>query len=426
MKTAATPWTDAERREFREELTRVNLHRCKFAGIAGVMIVLWTTLLSLFLPELRFADLRPWLYTCLGLYAGLFALRLAVLRPGTAETMRRTYVIAFVIVLIAICDGFFYVLSQQLTAVSSFSRGMLVTAVLFVLPPRRFVPIIVVNELLLCSWLAWRGLSAATLTAFLDGTAGAVVATFGSFVLYAAKEREFRHQQLIRRQNAEMGELMAITAHDLRSPLLGIKNLLTLAAQRAELDRARLVAVIGEAAHGCERLLDLVGRLLRAHATEDPAMRLERGDLRPALIAAVERARPAADIKGIRLATRLPDRDATARFDEGALAQVLDNLVGNALKFSPLGACIEVALEWENGGWSAVVADEGPGIPEEERARLFQKYARGTARPTGGEASTGLGLFIVKTLATQMGARVSYAPRTPNGSIFRVDLTAAN
>ncbi len=333
---------------------------------------------------------------------------------------------AFVIVLIAICDGFFYVLSQQLTAVSSFSRGMLVTGVLFVLPPRRFVPIVAVNELLLCAWLAWRGLNAGTLTAFLDGTAGAVVAIVGSCVLYAAKEREFRHQRLIRRQNAEMSELMAITAHDLRSPLLGIKNLLTLAAQRAELDRARLVAVIGDAARGCERLLDLVGELLHAHAAEQPAVRVERCDLRQALIAAVERARPAAEAKELRFETRLPNRDAMARFDEGALQQVLDNLLGNALKFSPPGTRIEVALAWKKGGWSASIADEGPGIPEADRARLFQKYARGTARPTGGEASTGLGLYIVKTLAAQMSARVSYAPRIPSGSIFRVDLAAAD
>lgn len=421
-----SPWTDEERAEFAAELTTLNLQRCKFAAVAGMMIVVWTTLLSLLVPELRFSDLRPWLLTCLGIYIILLTLRLAVVRPNASRRLRTAYVFTFVVVLIGICDGFFLVLSQQLTSVSSFSRGMLVTAVLFVLPPRRFLPIVAVNELLLCGWLFWRGINAGTLTAFLDGTAGAVVGSVGSWVLYAAKEKEFRQQRVIRRQHAEMAELMAITAHDLGSPLLGIKNLLTLAVQRAELDRTRLVAVIGEAIRGCERLLELVGGLLQAHAVEHPVVRLESGDLRAAVIAAAERNLPIAEAKGLRLDSCLPETDATAKFDENALAQVFDNLLGNALKFSATGARIEITLARVNSNWCVTIADEGPGIPEEERPRLFQKYARGTARPTGQETSTGLGLYIVKTLADQIGARVSYASREPRGSVFRVELAATD
>ncbi|HWA85911.1 MAG TPA: HAMP domain-containing sensor histidine kinase [Opitutus sp.] len=422
----STPWTEAERTEFLGEVTALNLQRCKFAAIAGSMIVLWTSVLSLLLPELHFADLRGWLFTCLGIYAALLAIRLRVMRPGTSQAVRRAYVFAFVVVLIAICDGFFFVLSQQLTSVSSFSRGMLVTAVLFVLPPRRFIPFIAVNEILLCVWLAWRGLDAATVTAFLDGTAGAVVASLGSWILYAAKRTEFHQRLLIRRQHAEMNELMAITAHDLRSPLLGIKNLLALATARSELDRPRLFQVISDAARGCDRLLGLVGHLLHAHAAEQPAaLHPARGDLRAALAAAAERARPLAQAKGLRLVTHLADGVAPAQFDETALAQVLDNLLGNALKFSPPESQVDVSLACENGAWLIAISDEGPGVPEPERSRLFQKYARGSALPTGGETTTGLGLYIVKTLAEQMGARVSYVPCTPAGSTFRLELAVS-
>ena len=424
---AARPaWTEEERREFLDEITAINLQRCQFAMIAGSMIVVWSSVVSLLLPEVRFADLGGWLATCLGIYAAMFLLRRRVMREGVSQAARRAYVFAFMIVLIGICDGFFLLLSQQVASVSSFSRGMLVTGVLFIVPPRRFIPIAAVNELLLCGWLAWRGLNAATFTAFLDGTAGAVVASMGSWLLHAAKCAEFRQQRQIRRQHADMNELMAVTAHDLRSPLLGVKNLLTLATTRVELDRTRLVAVITDAARACDRMLKLVSELVHAHAAEQaPETRGVQGDLRGPLAAAVERARPVAETKGLRIEARVGEGAAEASFDEAALAQVLDNLLGNALKFSPRGATIEAALAGHDGTWRVEIADEGPGVPEAERARLFQKYARGSVAANDGEGSTGLGLFIAKTLAERMGARMHYAPREPRGSVFAVELPRA-
>ena len=426
---AITPpavWTEEERREFQEEMTALNLQRCKFAIVAGSMIVVWSSLISLLLPEVRLADLGGWFVTCLVIYATMAVLRWRVMRDGVSQAARQAYVFAFIVVLIGICDGFFLLLSEQLTSVSSFSRGMLVTGVLFIVPPRRFIPLAAVNEALLCCWLAWRGLNAATFTAFLDGTAGAVVASMGSWLLHAAKCAEFRQQRLILRQNADMNELMAVTAHDLRSPLLGVKNLLTLAAMRVELDRERLVAVIADAARACDRMLKLVSELVYAHAAEQASeIRGVRGDLRGPLAAAVERARPIAETKGLRIEARVGEGPAEANFDESALAQVLDNLLGNALKFSPPAGTIEAALAGRNGTWSVEIADEGPGVPEAERARLFQKYARGSVPATDGESSTGLGLFIAKTLAERMGARVNYAPREPRGAVFRVELPRA-
>lgn len=424
--SGARGWSEEDRRVFAEEITALNLRRCKVAAVAGSMIALWASLLSSMLPELRFADFREWLATCLGLYAVLLAVRQAVLRPGVSNAARSAYVFTFFVLLVAICDGFFFVLSQQLTAVSSFSRGMLVTAVVFVLPPRRYLPVAAVNELLLCGWLAWRGVNAVTLTAFLDGTAGAVVGSIVSWALYAAKQADFEKQQLIRRQRDDMNELMAVTAHDLRSPLLGVKNLLTLAASRAGLERERLAAVMADAAQACERMLGLVSGLVEAHAAEAAGeVRGAVADLRPALAAAVERARPLAEQKALRLGLRMPERVAPAQFESGALAQVFDNLLGNALKFSPAGSAIEVELEARDGWWCAEVRDEGPGVPPAERRNLFKKYARGTVRPTGGEASSGLGLFIVKTLVERMGGQVAHAARAPQGAVFRVLLPAA-
>lgn len=423
MKNA--PWTAEERREFEAEMTALNLQRCKVAGIAGAMIALWASGVSILVPGLQLALLRNWLLTCVAIYAGLMIMRQWVARDGVSLRLQRAYVLAFFVVLVGVCDGFFFVLSEQLASVSSFSRGMLVTAVIFVLPPARYLPVAILNEALLCGWLAWRGVSGATLIAFLDGTAGAVVGSVISWVLYALKRREFRQQRLIQRQHAEMNELMAITAHDLRSPLLGMKNLLSLATARAGLGRERLLAVIGEAARACDRLLTLVNELVTAHEAEhDAPVKAERGDLRAAVEAAVERARLLAQGKRVAVTLRAPEEAASARFEEPALAQVLDNLMSNAVKFSPPGAAVDVALWSRNGEWHVEIADEGPGVPEAERARLFRKYARGSATPTAGEGGSGLGLFIAQTLATRMGARVSFAPRAggERGAVFRVEL----
>lgn len=423
---ARTRWSAEEECEFGREITVLNLQRCKIAAVAGSMISLWTVGLSTLVPGLQFAALRTCLGASLATYAVLTALRFWVLRPGTAEAWRRAYVLTFAAMIVVICDAFFVVLSQQLAAVSAFSRGMLVTAVVFVLPPSRYLPMAIANMALLCGWLAWRGASAATLMAFLDGTAGAVVGSVVSWVLYASKRAEFRQRRLIQSQHAEMNELMAITAHDLRSPLLGMKNLLALATARAELGRDRLLAVIHDAARACDRMLDLVTGLVAAHAAEQAAGgRVERGDLRAAFAAAIERARALAEGKGLRVEASTPKESSPAKFDAAALAQVLDNLLGNAVKFSPTGARIEAVLEARNGDWCIEISDEGPGVPEPERARLFQKYARGTVPATGGEGGSGLGLFIAKTLAERMGGRVRYTPRTPRGSRFSVELPQA-
>ncbi|MBC8010384.1 MAG: sensor histidine kinase [Burkholderiales bacterium] len=117
----------------------------------------------------------------------------------------------------------------------------------------------------------------------------------------------------------------------------------------------------------------------------------------------------------------LPEGPAWARAEAASLEQVLDNLLGNACKFSPPGGTVGLTLAAGPEGWRGEVWDEGAGVPEAERARLFGKFHRAGVRATEGEGGSGLGLFIVRTLMTAMGGRVSYAPRTPRGSIFCVE-----
>ncbi len=108
--------------------------------------------------------------------------------------------------------------------------------------------------------------------------------------------------------------------------------------------------------------------------------------------------------------------------DQRLMTQVMNNLVGNALKFSPPGS---VVMAWAEGDahWVRInIADQGPGIPYEERKQLFQMFSKLSVRPSGTESSTGLGLWIVKSLVEMQGGKVGVDCPPDGGSIFWFEL----
>lgn len=117
--------------------------------------------------------------------------------------------------------------------------------------------------------------------------------------------------------------------------------------------------------------------------------------------------------------------DCAVLADRVLLAQMLDNLVSNAIKFSPPETTVRLSVERRADMLRLAVEDQGPGIPIEERHRLFQMFARLTPRPTGQETSTGLGLWIVKTLAEMQNGRVGADFPADGGSIFWFEIPAA-
>jgi signal transduction histidine kinase len=102
--------------------------------------------------------------------------------------------------------------------------------------------------------------------------------------------------------------------------------------------------------------------------------------------------------------------------------QILDNLISNALKYSPPNTTVHVHALPEKDYVVINVRDEGPGISEADQKKLFQKFTRLTARPTGGESSTGLGLAIVKKLAEAMAGSVQCRSTMGAGSTFTLRL----
>jgi signal transduction histidine kinase len=221
-------------------------------------------------------------------------------------------------------------------------------------------------------------------------------------------------------------ELIAVTAHDLKNPLQVASGFAEVLAAQVPpgSPAAEMTAAIQRAA---ERMLALIEALLTHAALEAGALELRRQVLDLAVVAAavVEQNRPHAERKRQRLEITSAG-PAFVSADATRLTQVLDNLVSNAVKYSPPGATVRLVLASAEGRSRVAVRDEGPGLTAEDMAGLFRRFHKLSARPTGGEGSTGLGLSIVRRLVDLHGGRVWAESAGPGrGSTFVVELPAA-
>jgi signal transduction histidine kinase len=216
---------------------------------------------------------------------------------------------------------------------------------------------------------------------------------------------------------------LAIVSHDLRSPLsavlLGIAYVRRAAAEGNSLQSlAGALDAIQRSADSMRRLVD---DLLDAARIESGRFSIEpaRQRLLPIVEDAVHAARLAADAKRMRIELKAPEDEYIVHCDRQRLLQVLSNLIGNAVKFSPEGAPLEVRLGAE-GEWLRIeVRDSGPGIAQEQQPHVFTRYWQATDTAHLG---AGLGLFIAKTIVESHGGRISVESEPGRGSTFTVHL----
>jgi len=235
------------------------------------------------------------------------------------------------------------------------------------------------------------------------------------------------------RERAEAAErlksrLLQIASHDLKVPLTALNATAGLIGGDAAVAPA-VRRLAGEIQADTARMRSLVRDFLEAAAMEDGNLQLHTAEHDLALIAqqATEGLAALAHTKDQQLVC-LPAPGPLPRVnaDGDRLRQVFDNLIGNALKFSPPGGRITVACG-ETAGWVyAEVQDSGPGLGPADFARIFAPYQRLSAQPTGiGEDSTGLGLFIARELLTLQGGRLEVQSQPGCGAVFRVLLPVA-
>lgn len=232
-------------------------------------------------------------------------------------------------------------------------------------------------------------------------------------------------KRLLEELNEEKSGLMRMAAHDLRNPLNGLMlNIEILSENAAVKDREPLDRMMMLA----HQMIHMIRNLLDVQALEDGRRRLrvEPVDVTVEVNEVLSAMQTVASRKRIALTTQFARNAPPALADRTALKQVLNNLVGNAVKYSPFNRVVTVEVEPARGGRLVLrVRDQGPGITTDEMPRLFQKYVCLSARPTGGEQSTGLGLAIVKQLVVAMNGAVWCESVPKDGAVFIVELPAA-
>ncbi len=238
-------------------------------------------------------------------------------------------------------------------------------------------------------------------------------------------------KQSIEQQNEELRHLndlknnfLGMAAHDLRNPLGNIQMALSLLSETdggwTEETRQMLVKQsLGQAEYMLQLLNDLldVSQIESGKFTINPVST----DVGQFLQEIVRWHQQLAQIKAIRVVLELTT-DGVIHADPIRLRQVLDNLISNAIKFSPSQSTVYVRAKPTESGWYLEVQDQGPGLSAEDKQRLFQHFARLSAQPTGGEKSTGLGLAITRRIVEAHGGEIGVNSTPGNGATFWLKL----
>jgi two-component system sensor histidine kinase/response regulator len=224
-------------------------------------------------------------------------------------------------------------------------------------------------------------------------------------------------------------ELLGILTHDLKNHLGGMDMSAQLLRERTEaLTDPKLRLLAENISRSSGQMLAFVKEFL-ANASADHGLNLrtEAVNLSDAASRAVQAHQTAAQRKHLVFQTVLPPANGVlVRADSAALTQVLDNLLSNAIKFSPPGKQIRLTVCPPGVRYvECQVQDEGPGFSEADKTRMFHRYARLSARPTGGEPSTGLGLSITRKLVLAMHGELACESTPGNGATFAFRLPRA-
>jgi PAS domain S-box-containing protein len=219
-------------------------------------------------------------------------------------------------------------------------------------------------------------------------------------------------------------EFVALVSHELRTPLTSIRGYLELVLEEEAGtltdEQRQFLGVVERNAH---RLLALVGDLLFLAQVEAGKLSLEIGAVDLSAIAAesVETARPLAEERDVTL-TLATGPLALIAGDHARLAQLLDNLISNGVKFTPPGGRIDVRVKGHRGNAVIEVRDTGMGIPSEEQQHLFERFFRTTKATEQAIPGTGLGLAISKAIVDAHGGHIAVASADGGGTTFRISL----
>jgi signal transduction histidine kinase len=219
-------------------------------------------------------------------------------------------------------------------------------------------------------------------------------------------------------------EFLADVSHELRTPIAALRTFNELLIEGAADDPVTRDEFLRQSRSQVERLDWLAANLLELSRLDSGlvALDLRTEDLRSVAENAVEHAEPIAARKGVTLQLDIPAEPVVQPHDPPRLGQVLANLIGNAIKFTPAGGHVRVGLEATTEGARITVADDGVGIDPDELEHVFDRFYRGSRVPEERASGSGLGLAIVRSIVDMHDGRVAISSRPGSGTTVDVDL----
>ncbi len=274
---------------------------------------------------------------------------------------------------------------------------------------------------------ASRGMAAGELSVRVPSTearAGSTEMAELSIAFNAMADRVQESLELIRRDRDRSRDFLADVSHELRTPLAALRTFNELLKEHAGTDPAARAEFLDSSGQQIERLDWLAQNLLELSKLDSGLVLLDLrpDDLRASVESAVEQHAAAARRRGLTLTASLPDMPVRIRHDPPRMGQVVGNLIGNAIKFTPRGGSINVEMVPTADGATISVTDTGIGIDPAELPHIFERFYRGSRSNEARGSGSGLGLAIVQSIVEMHGGRVGVESRIGEGSRFTVTL----
>ena len=224
----------------------------------------------------------------------------------------------------------------------------------------------------------------------------------------------------------QKNEILNVAAHDLRNPVSNIK-LLTEFLQKGEINsEAEEKEFYQMISRSAENMLSMISDLLNINLLESSTYEIknDRFLISDLIKDLVNIYKIKAEVKNINIVLNIQNEPGILVADKSKLSQIIDNLLSNAIKFSPAGKRIYINVEEKNNRFFVSVKDEGPGFSETDLKNAFNKFSKLSARPTAGEDSTGLGLFIIKKLVELLNGSIKIISKKNEGAEMIIELPA--
>jgi signal transduction histidine kinase len=236
-------------------------------------------------------------------------------------------------------------------------------------------------------------------------------------------DRVSQSLRMLEADRDRLREFVADVSHELRTPIAALRAFNELQREGA-LDEPTRREFLDRSSEQLRRLEWLSTNLLDLSRIDAGIFPLDvrEGDLREPIRSVVEAHAEVAEERGVALMAGVPAEPVTLRFDRERMVQLVNNLVGNALKFTPRGGQVGVDLRVSSEGAEIEVRDTGPGIPEAELPRIFERFYRGTNVGEARASGSGLGLAIARSIVEMHGGRIDVASAIGEGTSFTVHL----